>query len=363
MMNPSKVRRAAAAIIKDIGRLAVRPLRLMEVCGTHTVAIFKSGIRGVLPPQVELVSGPGCPVCVTPNTYIDQAIAYAQLPEVMVASFGDMLRVPGTVSSLEKERAAGRDVRVVYSALDALELATSNPSRKVVFLAVGFETTSPTVAAVILAAAKREINNFFVLSSQKLVPPVLRMLVTGAGTSVDGFLLPGHVCAISGLEPYRFLPDQYHIPAVAAGFEPLDILRSIQLLLRQLVDGRAEIENAYPSVVRTDGNTAARHILDRVYKPADAVWRGLGSIPASGLVLRDEFSSFDASVNLSAVLGNSCEPAECCCGEVLRGVVRPTECPRFGKSCLPENPVGSCMVSIEGACSAWYKYGQGRWSF
>ena len=287
---------AAAEIIaelRDIVGAHGKKIRLMEVCGTHTVAIFRAGLRQILPEEVELVSGPGCPVCVTADDYIDAAIAYAGMEDVIITTFGDMLKVPGTHSSLAAAQAAGADVRIVYSPLDALAIATENPAKKVVFLAVGFETTAPTEAAAVLAAEAQGIRNFFLLSAQKLVPPVMRALLDGGETHVDGFLLPGHVAVVTGTEMFDFLARDYHVPGVVGGFEPLEILRAIQLLVRQIGAGEARIENAYETVVRPVGNPIARAAIERVYEPATVRWRGLGEIPASGLAMREEYAAFD----------------------------------------------------------------------
>jgi len=356
-------RRAADFFAGEIDRLISRPVRLMEVCGTHTVAIFKAGIRQLLPARVELVSGPGCPVCVTANGFLDTAVAYGRRDDVIITTFGDMLRVPGSSSSLQAEKAAGADVRIVYSPLDSLDIAAANPAKKVVFLAVGFETTAPTAAATVLAAEQAGLTNFYVLSAHKLVPPALRALLTAAETQVDGLLLPGHVSAIIGEAPYRFLADEFGVPAVIAGFGPLDILQGVYLLARQIATGAASLENQYSRVVRPEGNPAARQVLGRVYREADATWRGLGVIPGSGLEIRPEYSRFDARAALPVEVEETREAAGCRCGEVLRGVAAPTDCPLFGETCVPEEPVGSCMVSVEGTCAAWYKYGGGRWRY
>lgn len=355
--------RAAAFFIREITRLAERSVRFMEVCGTHTVAIFRHGIRELLPPQVELVSGPGCPVCVTPNAYLDTAIAYSRCPDHIIATFGDMLKVPGSDSTLMAEKARGADIRIVYSPLESLTMAKEHPDKKIIFLAVGFETTAPTAAAAILQAAEQKLSNFFVLSAHKLVPPALKAMLADPDIQVDGFLLPGHTAAISGLEPYRFVAAEHGVPAVVTGFEALDILQGVYLLLAQLAEGQAAIVNQYKRVVREDGNPAARSILDQVYQPADADWRGLGEIADSGLVLRPAYRQFDAISRLPVPNFVTREPAGCRCGEVLRGKIIPAACPHFGQSCTPEQPVGACMVSVEGACAAWYKYGQGRWNY
>lgn len=351
-----------AAFYKDeIARLCTRPVRLMEVCGTHTVAIFKAGIRQLLPPHVELVSGPGCPVCVTPNEYLDTAVAYSRQPGVIITTFGDMLRVPGSSSSLAAEKAAGADIRIVYSPLDSLPIAAAHPDKKVIFLAVGFETTAPTAAATVLAAEQAGLANFFVLSAHKLVPPALRALLTAGDVQVDGLILPGHVSAIIGEEPYKFLAAEYRAPAVIAGFEPLDILRAVWRLAVQISSGQPALENEYRAVVRPGGNPAARAVLARVYGEADAAWRGIGVIPGSGLAVTAAYRRFDALASLPVAVEETKDHAGCRCGEVLRGVAKPADCPLFGTACTPELPVGSCMVSVEGTCAAWYKYGAGRW--
>lgn len=356
-----ELRQAAAFFTREISRLINKPIRLMEVCGTHTVAIFKAGIRQLLPEQVELVSGPGCPVCVTTNSYLDAAIAYSQDPGVIVATFGDMLRVPGSSSSLSAEKANGADIRIVYSPMDSLDIAAANPAKTVIFLAVGFETTAPTAAATVLAAASRRLENFYMLSAHKLVPPALKALLTDDEIKADGFLLPGHVSAIIGEAPYNFVVQDYHVPAVIAGFQPLEILQAVYSLAKQISSGTAYLENQYRQVVRADGNPVARQVLATVYRPADAAWRGMGVIAGSGLVLNEEYSRFDAGKHVPVCVEAAAEAAHCRCGEVLRGRIKPAECLLFGKTCVPENPVGSCMVSVEGTCAAWYKYGAGRW--
>ena len=352
---------AAAVLIKDIDRLVKQPVRVMEVCGTHTVAIFRAGIRQLLPSQVELVSGPGCPVCVTPNDYLDTAIAYSRCDDVIITTFGDMLRVPGSSSSLRAEKAAGADIRIVYSPLESLDIAASNPGKKIVFLAIGFEATAPTAAATVLTAEKLGLDNFYVLSAHKLVPPALRALLADSKVKVDGFLLPGHVSAIIGEQPYCFLDREYHVPAVIAGFEPLDILQAVYMLVKQIHTGTTVVKNQYSRVVKPGGNPAARQVLAQVYEEADATWRGIGVIPGSGLKVNSKYRHFDARASLPVQVEETCEHAACRCGEVLRGIVKPADCLLFGKSCVPEHPVGSCMVSVEGTCAAWYKYGVGRW--
>lgn len=351
----------AERLVGAINRLATRPIRLMEVCGTHTVAIFKAGLRQMLPPEVELVSGPGCPVCVTPNEFLDTAIAYSRQSGVIITTFGDMLRVPGSSSSLAAEKMAGADIRLVYSPLDSLEIATANPTKNVIFLAVGFETTAPTAAATILAAEQAGLTNFFVLSAHKIVPPALRALLDSGEVQVDGLILPGHVSAIIGEEPYRFLTEEYRTPAVITGFEPLEILQAVYTLVKSIYLDESRLDNQYRRVVKPEGNPVARAVLGRVYGEADAAWRGLGIIPVSGLTLRKEYQHFDARTQIPVAVEATREPVGCRCGEVLRGIIRPEVCPLFRQVCSPENPVGSCMVSVEGACAAWYKYGSGRW--
>ena len=367
MRSAQDTQGAAAQIIaelRDIVGAHGKKIRLMEVCGTHTVAIFRAGLRQILPEEVELVSGPGCPVCVTADDYIDAAIAYAGMEDVIITTFGDMLKVPGTRSSLAEAQAAGADVRIVYSPLDALAIAAEYPTKQVVFLAVGFETTAPTEAAVVLAAAAQGIRNFFLLSAQKLVPPVMRALLDGRETHVDGFLLPGHVAVVTGTETFAFLARDYAVPGVVGGFQPLEILRAVDLLVRQIAAGEARIENAYESVVRREGNPAARAAMERVYEPAAVRWRGLGTIPASGLSMREEYAQYDfARVRPLSVEVQGDGRHGCRCGEVLRGAIVPRDCALFGRACVPEHAVGPCMVSVEGTCAAWYKYGGGRFRY
>ena len=342
--------------LKSIAAALDGKIRLMEVCGTHTVAIFRAGIRQILPSNVELVSGPGCPVCVTDDQYIDRAVAYAGNRHNIITTFGDMLKVPGSRSSLAAARAEGADVRIVYSPLDAVEIARDNPDRRVIFLAVGFETTAPTAAAAVLCARDQHINNFYALSAHKLVPPVMRALLDSDDIKVAGFLLPGHVAVVIGADAFNFLSTDYNMSGVVAGFEPEEILRALVRLIRSIVEHRAEIGNEYKSVVRAEGNRAAQSILNRVYEPADADWRGIGSIPNSGLKMRDEFAAFDIERVDPIEVEPSTTKTACRCGEVLRGVINPTECPLFARACNPLHPIGPCMVSVEGVCAAWFKY-------
>ena len=347
---------AARALVTSLERRANRPVNLMEVCGTHTVSLFKHGIRQMLPPNVNMLSGPGCPVCVTPNGDIDKAIALAQTPGVILVTFGDMMKVPGSYSSLSMARAEGADVRVVYSTLDALQIARANPSRTVAFFGVGFETTSPTTASAILEAQRQGIDNFFFLCVHKLIPPAMRALLDAEEVRIDGFMCPGHVSTVIGSAPYEFIPRDYSIPCVIAGFEPLDILQALDMLLAQLATGKAKVEIGYRRAVRLEGNPLALKQVETVFEVADAAWRGIGVIPGSGLRLREPFRALDAEMAFQIRTRPHREAKGCRCGDILRGAIRPPDCPLFGKVCLPEHPVGPCMVSSEGTCSAWYLY-------
>ena len=346
-------------LIKKISRLAEgkKKLRFMEVCGTHTVAIFRSGIRQILPENIELVSGPGCPVCVTNDDYIDKAIAYSKQKNFIVATFGDMLKVPGSRSSLANASAESAQIKIVYSPLDCIKLAQENPSKKIIFLAVGFETTAPTAAATVLTAKAQGIKNLFMLSAQKLVPPALRFLLNDSAVKVDGFLLPGHVAVVIGANAFNFLAEDFKIPSAVAGFEADEILTALVSLLEQIEDNRAEVTNDYRAVVKPEGNLYAKKILAQVYKVADVSWRGMGKIPASGLKMRNAFAEFDIEQIEPVKIDSVAKKTACRCGEVLRGVINPTECPLFGKACKPLHAIGPCMVSVEGVCAAWFKYG------
>lgn len=346
-------------LIEKISRLAEgkKNLRFMEVCGTHTVAIFRSGIRQILPDNVELVSGPGCPVCVTCDDYIDKAIAYSRRENFIVATFGDMLKVPGSRSSLAAAQAEGADVRIVYSPLDCIKIAQDNPNKRIIFLAVGFETTAPTAAATVLAAKAQGVENLFMLSAQKLVPPALKFLLNDSAVKVDGFLLPGHVAVVIGADAFNFLATDFQIPSAISGFEADEILTALASLLEQIDNGRAEVTNNYRSVVKAEGNIAAKKILAQVYEVTNTEWRGMGKIPASGLRMRDEFAAFDIERVEPIEIERAEKKSACRCGEVLRGIVKPTDCPLFGKACKPLHAVGACMVSVEGVCAAWFKYG------
>lgn len=329
----------------------------MEVCGTHTMAIYRQGIRTLLPDKVGLTSGPGCPVCVTPVEFVDKAVALARMPDVIVTTFGDMMRVPGSSTSLLREKACGADVRIVYSPLDAVSIAEKNPGKRVVFLGVGFETTAPTIAASILDAGKREVNNFFVLCAHKTMPQAMSALTADPDLQIDGYLCPAHVSTIIGANAYIPLSAARRIPCVITGFEPVDILQGIAMLVRQITEKEARVDNQYSRFVRPGGNPQALDILQRVFEPCDARWRGLGVIPGSGLAIREVFARFDIEKVLNIETEVPHEPAGCRCGEILMGKIVPSDCPLFGKACTPEEPVGACMVSSEGVCSAAFKYG------
>lgn len=345
----------AKHLIARIARASRQPVRFMEVCGTHTVSIFRSGIRSLLPETISLLSGPGCPVCVTAQKEIDAFITLARKPRTIVATFGDLIRVPGSGSSLQREKADGADVRIVYSTFDAISLAQENPDKRVVFLGVGFETTAPTVAAAILAAHNQQLENFSVVSAHKTVPPALEALADG-DINVDGFLLPGHVSVIIGLEAYRPFFDAHRVPCVVAGFEPADLLQGIAQLVDQVASNQPALENAYPRAVSADGNTKAMTVLNEVFQVADADWRGIGTIPASGLVIREKYAAFDAVKVFDIRLKPVPEHKGCACGEILTGVKIPPQCPLYKTVCSPVAPIGPCMVSSEGTCAAYYRY-------
>lgn len=350
-------RRLAAALTGRIRENLTGPLRIMEVCGTHTMAIFRHGIRSLLPDEIELISGPGCPVCVTATGDIDRMIALAAKPGVTLATFGDLLRVPGSEGkSLAMARAEGARVEIVYSPADALELAR-NTDDLVVFPAIGFETTIPVIAATVLEARSGDVRNFMLLVSHKVVPPALEVLLSDPELAIDGLLCPGHVSAIIGEQAYQPLVERFHIPCVIAGFEPLDILSAVYMLTRQAGRGQALVENCYGRVVGREGNPRAREIIYRVFKPCDAWWRGLGEIPASGLELQAEFKDFDAATRFELPDVFVPEPKGCRCGEILTARIKPPLCPLFNTRCTPTHPIGPCMVSSEGTCAAYSKYG------
>jgi hydrogenase expression/formation protein HypD len=346
----------AAKMADQIRAISTKPARFMEICGTHTVAIFKAGIRQVLPEHVELISGPGCPVCVTAARDIDKAIKVARVPGVIVTTFGDMVRVPGSESSLKQEKSRGADVRMVYSTMDALKIAEENPDRKVVFLGIGFETTAPTIAASVIAAEARGLTNLSVVSAHKLLPPAMDALLSGGELDVSGFICPGHVSVVIGTKPYEAVAEQYGTPCVVVGFEPVDILQGVYMLVSQVEAGESRVEIQYTRAVVPQGNPNAVNTMLRVFEPCDAPWRGLGVIPKSGLAFREAYRAFDAEAQFDLDVPDPPEPPGCQCAEILRGVVTPVECKLFRKVCTPETPVGPCMVSSEGTCAAYYKY-------
>ncbi|MFC1870044.1 hydrogenase formation protein HypD [Chloroflexota bacterium] len=347
-------------LIDSIHRSSTRPIRLMEFCGGHTVSIFKHGIRQLLPSTVEMLSGPGCPVCVTANEDIDRVIALSDLPGIIIATFGDLTRVPGTRSSLQQSRAEGNDIRIVYSALEALDIARKNPQLATIMVGIGFETTAPTIAASVLQAEQEGMKNYHVLSLHKLTPPVIKAILDSGETRLDGIVCPGHVSTIIGSNPYEFIPINYGIGCVISGFEPLDILHTISMLVKQIENNRPGVEIAYRRAVRPQGNHQALRSMKQVFDISPATWRGMGSVPASGLKLKREYRNFDAEQVFDIPPTDSHEPDGCLCGDILRGVKVPPDCTLFRTACSPEHPVGPCMVSSEGTCAAYYHYGDGH---
>ena len=343
-------------ILAELNKIATRPWVIMEVCGGQTHAIVRSGIDQVLPAGIELVHGPGCPVCVTPLETIDRAIALAGKPEVIFCSFGDMLRVPGSRESLLEAKARGADVRMVYSSLEALDLARQNQDREVVFFAIGFETTAPGNAMAILQASKENICNFSELTCHVLVPPALRVLLSAPDNRVNGYLAAGHVCTITGLAEYEKIAADFQVPVVATGLEPVDLLEGIYMVVKQLEEGRSEVENQYSRSIRHPGNTHAQQTVSEVFAVADQAWRGIGCLPRSGLRIREKYGSYDAANKFALQPLHTRESQKCISGQVLQGLKRPYECQAFGKECRPESPLGATMVSSEGACAAYYKF-------
>ena len=335
-----------------------REVRIMEVCGTHTTEFFRTGVKDMFPDRLKLVDGPGCPVCVTPNDYLDRVIEIGKEYNTIITTFGDMIKVPSSYSSLGKEKSGGMDIEVVYSPLDALDIAEKNRGREVVFISVGFETTAPSEAVAILEAKKRNIMNFSLLSGNKVTPPAVKALLDSGEVNIDAFILPGHVSAIIGVAGWRFISEDYTKPCVVAGFENHDLIRGTLLILKLIRDKRSDILNEYTRVVKEDGNLKAMEVMYKVFRPADSHWRGIGVIPGSGLAIRDEYAEFDAMKKFPVTPPEPKEPKGCRCGELLRGLITPEECPLFGKGCVPEHPIGACMVSTEGPCAAYYKYGR-----
>ena len=348
----------AQRVLDAIRSLELGEIRLMEVCGTHTMAIAKSGLRSMLPENVKLLSGPGCPVCVTPGEVIDAVLELAMRPGLIVTTYGDMVRVPGSTpgDNLARRRALGARVEVVYSPVDAVTIARENPDKEIVFLGVGFETTAPGTAAAVLTAKEKGVKNFSLFSMLKTVEPALRALIASEGFNVQGFLCPGHVATIIGEEGFEFLPRDYALPAVISGFEPEDILSSVYLLCRQLAEGKSLVQNEYRRAVAPQGNPLARAMMGKCFEARRDLWRGLGAIEQSGLALRDELAEYDAEKKFGVTYKAAAKTTACRCGEVITGRLTPAQCPLFGKRCTPEDPVGPCMVSSEGACAAHYKY-------
>ena len=336
-----------------------RRVTLMEVCGTHTHSVAGAGLRRLMPEKVRLISGPGCPVCVTPVDYLDRALALASLPGTVICTFGDLMRVPSSTVSLEQARAESARVEIVYSPRDALDMARANPDQRVIFLAVGFETTVPTIAGTLADAEADGVPNFLLLPGNKTMPQVMRVLVDDPELDVDGFLLPGHVSVITGWQLFEFLAEDFNVSGVVAGFMPTDVAQGVLALVRQAVEGKAEIGNVYGRVVTAEGNTRARELVDRFFEPSDEVWRGFGTVPGSGLGLRSEFDHRNAAM-IEVTVPPPAEPVGCRCGDVLRGVIDPPECPLFDAGCDPDTAIGACMVSSEGTCAAWYRHE--RWA-
>lgn len=346
------------AIIRDINKICNRrgEIRLMEICGTHTVAFFRSGLKSLMPANLKLISGPGCPVCVTSQGYIDAACQLASKPATTVCTYGDMVRVPGKLGSLAEKRAEGGHVVIVYSTRDAMKYAVEHPDETVVFLAVGFETTTPATASVVIEAKAKSIRNFMILPGHKLVVPAMMALLSSGDVPIDGFMCPGHVSVIIGANAYKPITDKYRKPCVVTGFEPIQMLSGIAELVRQIAHGEANIGNVYGAVVKNEGNPVAQKLMSSVFEPATVCWRAIGKIPESGLALRKEYKDFDATSKYELNLDEDYEMEGCLCGKVLQGKIEPMKCPLFGKACTPAHPIGPCMVSSEGTCAAWYKY-------
>ncbi len=346
-------------LLERIRRNSRKHIKLMEFCGGHTVAIFKHGLRQLLPDNIEMLSGPGCPVCVTATGDLDRAIALGYLPDVIITSFGDMVRVTGSRTSLQKAKAEGADVRIVYSAQDALKIAKENPEKEIIFIGIGFETTAPTIAASILQAEQEGLKNYCVLSLHKTCPPIMKAILDRGEVKLDGIICPGHVSAVIGSRPYRFLAEDYKIACAVSGFEPVDILLAVDSLVEQIESGQPRVEIAYRRGVKEGGNPAALKLMDVVFEVGTADWRGIGTVPESGLQIRKQYERFDAARRFDIKVSPAEEPKGCICGAVLRGVSTPLECTLFRKTCTPESPVGPCMVSSEGSCATYFQYGGG----
>lgn len=342
-------------LLDQIKQVSKKPIALMEVCGGHTMSIQKFGIPSLLPDTIKLISGPGCPVCVSDRKYIDQAIAYARLDDVIITTYGDLIRVPGSTSSLDQEKAQGSDVRIVYSILDALKIAKDNKDKKIVFLGIGFETTAPSSAAGIVRAQMAAIRNFYVFSSHKIMPPAMEALID-EGVKLDGYIAPGHVSTITGIGIYENIPRKFGLGCVVSGFEPVDLLKAILMLVKQIESNDPKVEIAYTRVVKPEGNIKAQQMLEEVFELRDDWWRGLGVLPKSGMKIREKYVDFDAEVQIPVEVEPTREDKGCICGEILKGLKTPKDCKLFAKVCTPNNPVGACMVSHEGSCHAYYKY-------
>ncbi len=342
-------------LLRKIHSLSEKQITLMEVCGGHTMSIHKFGIPSLLPKTVNLVSGPGCPVCVTDRRYIDHAIALSRLDDVIITTYGDLVRVPGSSSTLEREKANGADVRIVYSTFDALKIADKYPDKKIVFLGIGFETTTPSSALAIIEAEKNELKNFSILSAHKIMPPAMSALID-EGVKINGYIGPGHVSTIAGSGIYQDLAEQYKLSIVISGFEPVDILQAIYMLVDQIEGDKPNVDIQYTRAVKPEGNLKARGIVNEIFELRNDWWRGLGVIPNSGLGIRENYKEFDTEKRFDVEVEETKESKGCICGEILKGLRKPTECKLFGKVCTPSNPVGACMVSSEGACHAFYKY-------
>ncbi|MDD5457551.1 MAG: hydrogenase formation protein HypD [Candidatus Margulisbacteria bacterium] len=342
-------------LINEIKTVSKKPVRLMEICGGHTMAIHKFGLKSLLPENITLLSGPGCPVCVTDQKYIDTAIAFSRVKDVIITTFGDLMRVPGSSSTLAGEKAQGSDIRMVYTPSDAVSLAQENPGKKIIFLGIGFETTAPTVAASIEQARAEKVKNYYVYSAHKLMPPAMEALIN-EGVKIDGYICPGHVSTITGAGIYEPFPRKFKVGCVVSGFEPVDLLQTILMLVKQFEAGKPAVEIQYKRAVKPEGNLLARQIMNEVFQPGDDLWRGLGIIKNSGLKMKPEFKEFDVEVNIDVKAEKTVYNKGCVCGDVLKGLITPKKCKLFGKVCTPASPVGACMVSSEGACAAYYQY-------
>lgn len=331
-------------------------LKIMEVCGTHTMSISRFGLRKALSSKVDLISGPGCPVCVTPTDYIDKALEYAKRHDNIITTFGDMFHVPGSRSTLEKEKSNGADIRIVYSPLDTLKIANRNPDKKVIFLSVGFETTTPTIAGMLMLARETDISNVFILCGNKLVPPALKAILQDEEIDINGFLMPAHVSTMIGYQPYRFIVKEYGIPCVIGGFEALDILAAIEMIFKQKQRGKSSLENEYSRFAREEGNRKAMKLMNEIFEPHDTAWRGFGTVPKSGLVLRKAYDRFDIEKVEPVSVRKTSDARGCICSRIVKGISKPTDCKLFARKCTPSSPIGACMVSSEGTCAAYYKY-------